>query len=611
MNIYLMLFGYRFFAVAIAAIFLQLPLALKAAAETQAQEEPQVIDYIHKDSISNVRLSRSGRYLAMISRRDGEEWIMIKDFETGEERSVETRKNNDLTGFISFGGTDETLFYRQSFRNRGSDMFIYNIAKRSFVMPKYTVANSLINAWPEFEDLTDVWPSNPFKLIAESDFNNRLSTYHYDVKKNRMSFVNRGPLNSVALFHDQTTGLPRVAITSERSIGKRRLSKGRRGVELAYFLPEKDSTWERLPFFDNDFSSYKKIYDSKCIVDLSPDGKIVYFTDTTEHGTRGLFSYDLDTHEVVEVASNPKYDLFSIGFEPGEDGTLYFSDKNGTLIGFNDNSVIPKMVWVDAHFASIQKSLDSYLPKGFINVIADWDFDETKFIVLAYNDVEFGNYYVFDTEKKSLVPLGKKRPKVGKTFCGKQIGLLIPLRDGKEMMVFLRFPAGVDVAKNLPTVVMFPGDLYSKNSWGNYPADQLLAKNGYAVLDLNPRGTSGYGREYFEEGLIDGGRRIVEDLEDALSYLIKAGTIDPDRLCLQGRYLSSYFCLQTLAENPDLFRSSIIINPISDYADFYTEFKRRYESRKRWSIFETALEGNDESLKDIFDINSIVNPNVS
>jgi hypothetical protein len=421
-----------------------------------------------------------------------------------------------------------------------------------------------------------------------------------------MKNVAQTPPNTVKVFYESLTGLPKIATTADRTANHVGMSKVERGQEHTFVLVDKKSGWQLLPYFENDFSSYKKVYDTKEPIGLSPDGKTLYFTQTTSHGTRGLYTYNLETLEPgEEIASDSKYDLFPISNYPANVGGVYFSSKDNRFLGYSSNRILDTNTWIDPLFAGIQTALDKVLPKQYINSILDWSFDETKFVIYSFSDSDFGAYYLFDTDKKSLDLIGKQSPTIKKEHCGKELVLHIPLRDGQTMLSYLRLPSGVENPKNLSCVINFPSEIHNRFAWGNSIGQQAYSTHGIATLLLNTRGSVGFGRAYFEDGFIEGGSKVVEDMEDAIAFLIKKKILNPDAIAIEGSSLSSLYALKVFANNPQTFQAGLFYNPISDWKDYENSTAKRNRRALRWSYIEEATNATS-SKANHFDLNPLL-----
>jgi len=451
--------------------------AVHGQAPAVESELPSIEDLFIRPQMRQVVISRSGHYLATINEIGGQERILIKNFLDGTEKTISAAEDNDLGRYLTFAGTDTTLFYTQTYQSRRSELVVYDLETGNFSIDRPGKQSGGIITSVEkaiFDNIADNWDANPGFVISEKRRDSLTSVYHYDVKRKQMKSVARGPKDAINIFYTSEDGLPKVAVTANRRNYHAGMSKIERGQERTFVRVGKKDDWEPLPFFDNDFSRYDKVYDAKEPVAMSPAGKSLYYTQTNSSGTRGLYSFDLESRKPSEeIASDPNFDLFQISQSTRSVERVFFSAKDNRLLGFLSNRILPKTTWIDPAFAGIQTALDKALPDQYINQITNWTFDESKFIVYSYSDSDFGAYYIFDIEKKSLDLVGRRSPSLKKEYCGKELVLQIPLRDGKKMLAFLRLPSGVDKPKALPGVIQIPSAIHNRFTWGNNIAEQV------------------------------------------------------------------------------------------------------------------------------------------
>jgi dipeptidyl aminopeptidase/acylaminoacyl peptidase len=145
-------------------------------------------------------------------------------------------------------------------------------------------------------------------------------------------------------------------------------------------------------------------------------------------------------------------------------------------------------------------------------------------------------------------------------------------RDGTTIHGYLTLPAGGQ-KKNFPLVVMPHGGPTVRDIWGYHPMVQFLASRGYAVLQMNYRGSPGYGDEFYSSGKREIGRGIQTDIDDATRWAIAQGYADPSRIAIVGGSYGGYSALFALAHSPELYRCGISIAGVTDWTDIVKERK--------------------------------------
>jgi len=341
------------------------------------------------------------------------------------------------------------------------------------------------------------------------------------------------------------------------------------------------------------------------------------------HGHMGLVGLDESTGEVLVTAlsaqkrwaifpadpntgtfgdvlvANPNYDILPPRHVPAMDGCplarAVFSEKKLGLAGVYFAGETPQVRWLDAEHAGMQKAIDRAL-RGTFNLIVGWTRDERRLLVLSYSDRDPGTYYLFDVADNSLTPIATrmgwlKPEEMAQTFPAKYAA-----RDGVTIGAYLTFPAGKP-RKDLPLVVLPHDEPRARDVWGFDPLVQMLASRGYAVLQANYRGSTGFGDEFSGLGRHEIGRAIQNDIEDGVRWAVAQGLADAKRIAIVGTGYGGYSALFALGNNPDLYRCGVSIGGVTDWAEMFednadTDYRR---ARSYWRR-EIGDPGADQAL---------------
>jgi len=184
--------------------------------------------------------------------------------------------------------------------------------------------------------------------------------------------------------------------------------------------------------------------------------------------------------------------------------------------------------------------------------------DGRKIVFLAHGDDDPGVYYLHDVESKKTTKLLERRPWIKPQRMAQMQPVALKARDGLALNGYLSRPPGKEEAKNLPLVVMVHGGPFGIfDNWDFDPEVQLLATRGYAVLQINYRGSGGYGSAFVEAGYRDWGGKMQDDVTDATRWAVTQGIADPQRICIFGGSYGGYAALEGAAKEPDLYRCAI------------------------------------------------------
>jgi dipeptidyl aminopeptidase/acylaminoacyl peptidase len=328
--------------------------------------------------------------------------------------------------------------------------------------------------------------------------------------------------------------------------GNIRLGMGFSGANIYYFTRlEKEREWRRLAKFKA-FSAD----DSLEPIAMASANK-AYAVGSFE-GRNALWEMDLgDQSDPQLVFSHPLVDAAQ---------PLFTGD--GRLLGIRYELDRPFIHYTDKKVHSLIRAVNKLKPDSF-NVIADASRDEKIFVVLSYSDVDDGTYYLLNTVTGKLEKLGTAYPELDPTQLGRMRTIAYPAADGVEIPGYLTVPLGLR-AEKLPLIVMPHGGPIARDSWDFDFLRAFLVSRGYAVLQMNFRGSSGYGSEWLYAAHQDWGGLTYSDITDGARWAVKQGIADPERMCIVGWSFGGYAALLGAVRNRDLYRCSASIAGVSD-----------------------------------------------
>ncbi|HET7136053.1 MAG TPA: S9 family peptidase [Casimicrobiaceae bacterium] len=211
--------------------------------------------------------------------------------------------------------------------------------------------------------------------------------------------------------------------------------------------------------------------------------------------------------------------------------------------------------YLDPDAKELFAKLETKLP-GYEVTLQSVTDDETRMIVAATNDRTQGARYLYDRTADSLTKLGDVAPWLPEAKMAAMKPIQYKTRDGLTVNGYLTLPNGVEPAK-LPVVVNPHGGPWARDGWGFNPEVQFLANRGYAVLQINYRGSTGYGRKFWEASFKQWGFAMQDDITDGVHWLIKQGIADPKRICIYGGSYGGYATLEGLVKTPDLYACGV------------------------------------------------------
>jgi dienelactone hydrolase len=235
----------------------------------------------------------------------------------------------------------------------------------------------------------------------------------------------------------------------------------------------------------------------------------------------------------------------------------------------------PHTYYTDAHAAAVEAQLEHALP-GAYHAVVDASRDGFKLLTVSFSDVMPPRYHLLDTRTGVLTELGRQGAGLGTAQLATVRPITIPGPDGIAIPGYLTLPPGSRPQQRLPAVVLPHGGPYARDHWGYDPLVQVIASRGYAVLQLNFRGSTGYGQQWREAGHQAWGTIMHADITAGAHWLIESGVADPARMCIVGWSYGGYAALTGVEKEPGLYRCAISIAGVTDMSQLAADDERFY-----------------------------------
>jgi len=236
------------------------------------------------------------------------------------------------------------------------------------------------------------------------------------------------------------------------------------------------------------------------------------------------------------------------------DGVNY-SRKDKKLLSVTWTTDLEKEHFFDSEAESMKKKLQEKLP-GYQVAIGSESKAEDKFMIRTRSDKSRGAYYLYEKSSEKLTKLADLTPWLKENDLCDMKPISYKSRDGLTIQGYLTLPKGYQ-AKNLPVVINPHGGPWARDYWGFNPEVQFLANNGYAVLQMNFRGSTGFGKAFWEASFKQWGRTMQDDISDGVKWLTDQGIADPKRVAIYGGSYGGYATLAGLTLTPDLYAVGI------------------------------------------------------
>jgi dipeptidyl aminopeptidase/acylaminoacyl peptidase len=311
------------------------------------------------------------------------------------------------------------------------------------------------------------------------------------------------------------------------------------GVNISYLYRNTDKDTFNLLLT----TSFKEAFNPQS---FDASNKQVYILSNIGRDKVALVLYDPITNkEVKEIYANSDYDLTSV----------FYDKKNKLLASVSWTGEKQEDHFFDKEWETRNTGLKQHF-SGYEVGFTGWDDEMKKGIVYNYSDRLPGKYYVYDFSSKEAVEVANPYSWINEKDMAAMKPITYTSRDGFTIHGYLTLPKGIK-AEKLPVVVNPHGGPWARDGWYYNQEVQFLANRGYAVLQMNFRGSTGYGKKFWEASFKEWGKKMQDDITDGVEYLKKEGIADPKRIAIYGGSYGGYATLAGVTFTPDLYACAV------------------------------------------------------
>ena len=511
--------------------------------------------------IGSVKISPSGEKIAMYATlNNGDSAILIRDLTKNEPLKPIASSDNKSLKLLSFNWFDDEIilasaWLAQDVFNTKADytrLLRVNVDGSGFTpLFKKRHFKDLPLRWEEGNQtrIMDWLPDDDENILVMIRMSNARSpdVIKLNVKKNSIKTVKKG-VAGVGYWMTDEDGRVRIGNTYDRN----------RSSGSIIFQEEGSTKWRTIW----DYSSFGE--DAVSVLGFGKEPNKVWY-EAYKDGRVAVFSADISKQNIEPelVYSHPKRDV--------ETYLRYRKDKKDPIgIGFRDEN-FHHVTW-DKEAADFEKSIYALFPDKEVYFGGTSD-DRNRYIIFVENSSTAGSFYLGDKKLGTLDLVAHSYPALANKVLPAKKAFFYKARDGLEIEAFLTLPEGKD--KNLPTII-FPhgGPIAADGEKGFDYWTSFFSNRGYAVVQMNFRGSTGYGFDFMKAGLGQWGGQMQKDVEDATYWAIKEGIADPDRICIVGGSYGGYAALMGAATS-DLYQCSVSFAGVSDLL-YLLDGSRRY-----------------------------------
>lgn len=506
--------------------FLLLSLMLAASCSSSrkinshGQTQIPLEDFFKNPQVTGYKISPNGQYLAYLKPHNSRMNIFVQKInEPATEKRLTNQTDRDISAFIwkendtllfarDFGGDENFHVFRVSVDGTGEkDLTPFPGTKTSIT-----------------DDLESI---NPQEILISMNKRDKkvFDVYRLNIKTGDMTMIAENP------------GIYMGWLTDHK--GQLRVATATDGVNTSIY------------YRDTEKQKFKKILSTNFRDSVSPvfftfDNKKLYVVSNLGNDKAGVAIFDPQAKKVTD----------RIYFRDDVDvSTVDFSKKRKVLTDATYVTWKAERKFFDPVTEVIYKDLMAKLP-GYEVALGSNNLDENLFTVRTYSDRSLGAYYLYNANTKALTKLSDISPWLQENKMAEMKPVTYKSRDGLTINGYLTVPNGVP-AKNLPTIILPHGGPWARDAWGYRPDVQFLANRGYAVLQMNFRGSTGYGKKFWSSSFKKWGKEMQNDITDGVEYLVKTGVANPKKVGIYGGSYGGYAVLAGLAFTPDLYACGV------------------------------------------------------
>jgi len=506
-------------------------LGLSLAAATGPVRPARLIplrDFFRNPEQSGFALSQDGKYLSWLAPYRTRLNVFVRPLAGGRARRVTSETARDLSGYFWKG---DRILYEKDFG--GDENFhLVSIGLDGKRMRDLTPGEKLT------AEVVDDLPDDDQHLLVSHNRRDAqvFDVYRIDVKTGEERLVAQNPGNITGWLTDHA--------------GKLRVAMATDGVStsLLYRAREED------PFQTILTTSFKE---TVAPLFFTFDDQRLYVASNRGRDKTALFEFDpVTAKEGKLLFEHPEVDVSDLGY----------SRKRKVLTRIIYTTWKEQRVFLDPQTEAMYKRVQAQLP-GYEVAFTAATKAEDKFIVVTYNDRTQGKRYLFDRASGKLRYLAEVAPWLKEQELAEMKPVSYTSRDGLTINGYLTLPKGL-APEQLPVVVNPHGGPWARATWGYNPEAQFLASRGYAVFQPNFRGSTGYGRKFWEASFKQWGRSMQDDVTDGVQWLVKQGLADPRRIAIYGGSYGGYSTLAGVTFTPDLYAAAVDYVGVSNLFTF-------------------------------------------
>ncbi|HVP36058.1 MAG TPA: S9 family peptidase [Terriglobales bacterium] len=494
----------------------------------QAKQIPMQ-DFFKNPEKAYFQISPDGNYISFTQPYESRMNIFVQARGSNEAKRVTAVTDRDISEYF-WKGSDR-LIYSKDFG--GDENFhLFAVDRNGGNVKDLTPFDS--TRVMVIDDLKD----DPTDVIISMNKRKReiFDAYRLNTVTGNLTLIAENPGNITGYVTDHSGGI-RVATTTD-------------GVNTSLLFRESEKDTFRVVLTTNFKETFSPLF-------FTFDNKNLYATSNLGRDKMAIVKFDPGTGKELEmIYENPEVDVSGMEYSRLR--------KVPTFITYVTWKTERK--FLDKQAEELYGNLEKKFP-GYEVFVTYNNKNEDVFIVRIMSDRTLGSYYLYEQKTGKLTKLADRNPWLNEKDQAEMKPVTYQSRDGLTIHGYLTLPKG-ETPKNLPVVINPHGGPWYRDVWGFNPEVQFLANRGYAVFQMNFRGSTGYGKKFWEASFKEWGKKMQDDITDGVKWLIQQGTADPKRVAIYGASYGGYATLAGLTFTPDLYTCGVDYVGVSNMFTF-------------------------------------------
>ncbi len=503
-----------------------------------------VEDYFQKPKQSSFQFSPNGNYFSYREKdENSKNHVYVKNTKTDQVLKV-IHEGEDLVRGYGWANDNRLLYVKDEGGNENYQLFAVDLDGKNptTLTPFKDVKVNIINSLKD----------QPNYIIISMNLDNKQIFEPYKININTGEYIK--------LFENKDPANPISGYDFDKDGNLKAYTKQQNSTEYVLYY----RTSEEEPFKKIIQTTWKDTFSIIAFDYTTPNPHDAYVISNLENDTDEIILYDFAQNKTIKkVFKNETFDIGGIGQ----------SRKRGYKVDYfyytgEKEQTVPVS---DTYKKLHQKFTRQFKDKKFS--ITNQTDNEDKYLIYVGSDKLYGVYYLYDVKTDSFKKIMDLMPQLKESDMAEMRPIKFKSRDGLTLYGYLTIPNEVKEGKKVPLIVNPHGGPYGpRDRWGFNPETQLFASRGYATLQVNYRGSGGYGKKFYLAGNKQIGRKMLNDLEDGVEYIKSLNLIDPDKIAIYGGSYGGLATLGSLVKTPDLYTCGVDYVGVSNLFTFFKAF---------------------------------------